>query len=109
MTHKAPLTFTDPRPGGSSKSHKSGREAATDPTKPRYKSFLPPSSSSGWSKNTAAFVPVSYLNEDPASKDDSISDVLSDMYTSEGELPISLTISTLLSKLDSVKVGGTVY
>ena len=50
-------------------------------------------------------MPVSYLNEEPASKDESFSDVMSDMYASEGELPVSLTISNLLSKLDSVKVS----
>lgn len=58
----------------------------------------------------ATFVPVSYLNEEPGSNDERTSDIMSDyLYVSEGEMASSLTISSLLSKLDSVKVRFSVF
>lgn len=94
MTRKPVLTQTDPRPPkGSSKSLRSAG-ATTDPVKSRHRSYR---------SQGAAFVPVSYLNEEPGSNDEKMSDM--DLYASEGEIASSLTISSLLSKLDSVKVS----
>ena len=89
VTRKPLAPHTEPRlPRGSGKSL---RTATTDPAKPRHKALR---------NQGAAFVPVSYLNEE---EDDKVSDA--DVYASEGEMASTLTISALLSKLDSVKVG----
>lgn len=105
VKRKPALARTEPRPPP-----KGGRSlrvgATTDPgTKPRHKSYLPSSSSSGGANHAATFVPVSYLNEDAGSGGEGRGSDVGSGYASEGELVSSLTISSLLSKLDSVKVG----
>lgn len=71
--------------------------STTDPVFPRHKSYLPRV------QQAASFVPTSYLNEESGSKG-----LFSD-YASEGEITNSFTVSSLITKLDSVKVHDYVY